>query len=304
MSGGPNTFGPSSRVGAGGGGNPGIGSIVRINGADVQGDGTTGGLVGVISPPFGNPVGYGGQNNEFFLPTVSAPIGVDPLNPSSAYNPIYSMPMSTDALAAVVGGYYGLLVASRGQLLNPAGTFDQQRGGADNADDVAAVALGALLALSRNTAFDGTTWDRVRAASAAVLAGFTSQGAMLVNKPGNWSINHTPAAATQATITRAAGGAGVRHVCTSIGGTLIIPPTVNQPIIQLNLRDGATGAGTILWSQPFGIGAALAAGGQQQVNFSGLEIVGSANTAMTLEFSAAGAATTVQGVALTGHDAS
>jgi cysteine sulfinate desulfinase/cysteine desulfurase-like protein len=115
----------------------------------------------------------------------------------------------------------------------------------------------------------------------------------------NFSITHTPVAATQATITQAAAGAGIRNVAASIfaveniGGTL-------QTLIQLNLRDGATGAGTILWSASLG-GATTFTTGTYVFNVSGICVVGTANTAMTLEFSAAGVAASTQSVCLTGY---
>jgi hypothetical protein len=70
-----------------------------------------------------------------------------------------------------------------------------------------------------------------------------------------------------------------------------------QTAIQVNLRDGASGAGTILWSMTLlkQIGDAPTV-----LAFSGLSIVGSVNTAMTLEFSAAGVAASLQSVSLTG----
>lgn len=175
------------------------------------------------------------------------------------------------------------------------------RSAGDDEDNQTPVANGAALVLARSYLYDGAAWDRQRSAGAAALASLSAQGALLVAAPGQWSVNHVPAAAAQATASRAAGAAGVRNICVTIDATLIIPPTVNQPAIQLNLRDGATGAGTILWSRQFGVGAALAAGGQMVVSLSGLNIVGSAATAMTLEFSAAGAATTLQSVAMTGY---
>jgi hypothetical protein len=208
-----------------------------------------------------------------------------------------------NADAVAVNTIGALLTLARNTGFNGT-TWDRLRSAGDNADAVAVATLGQLLMLARNTVFNGTAWDRQRSGSAATLGALTSLGAGLVSDPGNWSINHVPAAATQATITRAAGGAGVRHVCTSIDAALVLPATANQAVITLNLRDGATGAGTILWSRRFGIGAANAADAQQEVSLSGLKIVGTANTAMTLEFSAAGAATTLQSVALTGHDAS
>lgn len=185
--------------------------------------------------------------------------------------------------------------------------LDRIRAILTNADAIAAIASGSGGALANagfGFLFNNATWDRARSASAANLALLSSLGANVATLPGNWSVNHVPAAATVATITRAAGAAGVRHVCTSIDAVLVIPATANQPAIQLNLRDGAAGAGTILWSRRFGIGAAAGADAQQEVSLSGLNIVGSAATAMTLEFSAAGVATTLQSVAMTGYDAS
>jgi hypothetical protein len=173
----------------------------------------------------------------------------------------------------------------------------------DDADGIAPLTEGGLITNARGSVFNGTAWDRSRSGAAAILAALSSMGAALVTQPGQWSVTHAPAAATKATITRAAGAAGVCNVCTSIDATLIIPPTVNQPIISLTLRDGASGAGTILWSRAFGVGAALAAGGQQVVSLSGLNIPGTEATAMTLEFSAAGEATTVESVSMTGYTA-
>jgi hypothetical protein len=112
----------------------------------------------------------------------------------------------------------------------------------------------------------------------------------------NFAVVHTPAAATQATITQAAGAAGVRNVCTGITFGLQVIGTI-QPVIQVNLRDGATGAGTILWSMS--VGAAVST--MTVFSVSGLNIVGSAATGMTLEFSAAGAAATSESVSLQGY---
>lgn len=166
----------------------------------------------------------------------------------------------------------------------------------DDAIDISTDNL--LSVLSAPYFFNGVTSDKARSASASVLSAFSGIGAQVVSNPGEWAIQHTPAAATQATITRAAGGAGVRHICRSI--TCSILATAAQGQIILNLRDGASGAGTILWSAQF----ALAAGTSDRITLSGLNIVGSANTAMTLETAAAPAATNFASVSLTGYDAS
>jgi hypothetical protein len=68
---------------------------------------------------------------------------------------------------------------------------------------------------------------------------------------------------------------------------------------QLNLRDGATGAGTILASWVLGVQAAIDA--TTIFALGGLEIIGSPNTAMTLEFAGIAGAGTIESVTLTGH---
>ena len=113
---------------------------------------------------------------------------------------------------------------------------------------------------------------------------------------GNWGIQHTPAASTQATITRAAGTGLMRHVATS--ATVCIVATAAQTALAFNLRDGATGAGTIIWS----VSLAGTAGTGQCVPSGPIHLVGSTATAMTLESSAAPTATNFVTVTLTGYD--
>lgn len=116
--------------------------------------------------------------------------------------------------------------------------------------------------------------------------------------PGSgWAINHTPAAATQATISQAAGAAGVRNVCTSVSCTICSAGTAQAAALVFNLRDGATGAGTILWSQQ----AVLPTNANMTIQLGGLQIAGTAATAMTLETAAAPAATCIASVAMTGY---
>lgn len=108
------------------------------------------------------------------------------------------------------------------------------------------------------------------------------------------SINHTPVAATQATISAPAGAAGVRNVAYAISAHLITAGTAETTKINLNLRDGATGAGTILMSWSL----LLTTNTFWKVDLVGLHIPGTAATAMTLEFSAAGDAATLESVNL------
>lgn len=102
--------------------------------------------------------------------------------------------------------------------------------------------------------------------------------------PQLWTVTHSPAVNTIASASKAAGGASVRLVCNAISfsvGSIGVPGTTS---VTVNLRDGATGAGTVLCSWTV---ACPSSSGFHSVNLSGLGIIGTANTAMTLEFSAA-----------------
>jgi hypothetical protein len=117
-----------------------------------------------------------------------------------------------------------------------------------------------------------------------------------VVQPGtSWAINHAPAAATQATTSKAA-VAGQRHITTGI--TICVDATAAQTSLVFNLRDGATGAGTVLWTARLSGAASTNA----CLSSGAIFIVGTTNTAMTLESSAAPAATNFATVSLAGFD--
>jgi hypothetical protein len=120
----------------------------------------------------------------------------------------------------------------------------------------------------------------------------------------DWSVTSSPGAAGRATATRPASlapqFAESRHVATSVTATLCFGVTVGAAVaIQVNLRDGATGAGTILGSWVLAIQAL--AGACVILSLDTIEIIGSPNTAMTLEFVSTGDANTIESVTLTGH---
>lgn len=132
---------------------------------------------------------------------------------------------------------------------------------------------------------------------------YASQGgddAILVSQPADISLTDAPGDAAQASI-GAAGGSNAVHVVTSIDATLIIAPTINQPLVLLELvqLDGA--GDPVLWSRQFGVGAAVANGLVQSVSLSGLRIAVAANAGVELRFSAASVAGAAQSVAFTYH---
>jgi hypothetical protein len=110
-----------------------------------------------------------------------------------------------------------------------------------------------------------------------------------------WAVQHTPAAATAATISVAATNQ-LRHVATSV--TACITATAVQGPVIVNLRDGATGAGTILWTTRL---ASQTAGTVNCQSVAGYW-KGSNNVAMTLETASAPAATNLATVSMSGYD--
>jgi hypothetical protein len=120
---------------------------------------------------------------------------------------------------------------------------------------------------------------------------------MIAGRP-EWALTHAPAVATRATISRAA-VATARHVCSSISATFCVAAADIATGGLLHLRDGATGAGTILRS--WRLNVMDAAGGTLQVEIAGIHLTGSVNTAMTLEFAAAPGAASFQSVGLGGY---
>lgn len=153
--------------------------------------------------------------------------------------------------------------------------------------------------------WDGTNVDRLSSAgignmpAATTLTARNSIGAALAEKGSRWTVVSTPATGSQATASIAA-EAAVRHVadCVAFSGGSVAAPALTA--LTVNLRDGATGAGTVIWSYQVIVNAAT---GQNVAPFSvcGLNLTGTTNTAMTLEFSAA-LANLTQSVSVSGYN--
>jgi hypothetical protein len=114
-----------------------------------------------------------------------------------------------------------------------------------------------------------------------------------------WYTEHLPAANTKATITRAAGATGIRNICTGFTVTLAATSTAPAAVqLTVSLIDGASGGGTHLWSTVISLPAT--AGAITSFSKTGLWWPGTAATAMTIEFSAAGGNNTIESVSLQG----
>lgn len=115
-----------------------------------------------------------------------------------------------------------------------------------------------------------------------------------------WMASVAQGSNTRATANKAAGGAGVRHICTGLQATMVSLATPVAPALaSLQLRDGATGAGTLLgtWYMACPM---TASGNAVPIQLTGLNIRGSANTTMTLEFDTSAGTNVFQAVVLQG----
>lgn len=110
-------------------------------------------------------------------------------------------------------------------------------------------------------------------------------------KRTEWTVVDEPAAATKATKTKAA-ASGVRHVVTSVHASLATSTTVQTPL-SIQLKDGSTVIAT--WA------VAAGANGQGGVSLDDVCYPCSLSTAVTLEFSAAGVADSIQRITLGGY---
>lgn len=132
--------------------------------------------------------------------------------------------------------------------------------------------------------------------NAAFAAAASKRGVTATASPGEWTITVAAAVNVTATVTKAAGGAGVRHVLTSLRGVVNAVAAQTTPLV-LVVRDGATTAGTILWQSK--VTALIGTDGV--IDATGLSIVGSANTAMCIEFTAAGTTNNFETISGTGY---
>ncbi len=153
--------------------------------------------------------------------------------------------------------------------------------------------------------WDTTQWARAKSAAvatftpASTLTARNIVGAALVEKSSRWMVTSNPAAGSQATAS-IANEASVRHVadCVSFSAGSTTAPALTA--LTVNLRDGATGAGTIIWTYQVVITAVA----QQNVaphSICGLNLTGTTNTAMTLEYSAA-LANLIESVSVSGYN--
>jgi hypothetical protein len=127
------------------------------------------------------------------------------------------------------------------------------------------------------------------------LVSNTYSGALVTVSPTTWTVVSTPAAATQASAVQAAGATGVQHVCQSISFNYTTASTAGSSSgIQISLLDGSTVKWALTLMPP--------ANSTAQMDVHGLNIVGTAATSMTLQFSAAGVTGSFQSCTMTGYD--
>jgi hypothetical protein len=171
--------------------------------------------------------------------------------------------------------------------------FDRAAGDWNRADAGSANALVgdnvlATIPLAEN---DDGTFDRAVNSDADNMAATSQSRAMLGTRPGEWAVNDSDGGGGTPSATKAAGGAGVRHVITGVTGSMC--GTAATGNIVCSVKDG----GTTVWARKL----RLIANGQSGFEVTGLNIIGTANTAVVVSFDGAPGAAVVSSVNATGY---
>jgi hypothetical protein len=254
-------------------------------------------------------------------------MGYEPGGPSTVVltdssGNVISSGAPADALASA--GLRGLDVRAFAELYNGA-SFDRMRsiGGADGTTGTGLLGTGGLVfdvpggvynrVFSARTyadgsggsdfgaqailVFDGTSFAKARNSAAANMGATTQPGALQAAPPGQWVAFHQPASGSQATATKAAGAAGVKHVLTFIRGRLTGVAAVLAKV-TIELIEDVGGAGTQLWAetmvQPTNSFCDIIIG---PINY----IQPTAAKSLTIRFAAAGDANASQSVSMFGY---
>jgi hypothetical protein len=141
-----------------------------------------------------------------------------------------------------------------------------------------------------------------RGASAPNVATADGRGVAQVVEPGHWTLRGIDGGGTSPASQTRAAVAGTRHILRTISARFFTPTVLagGSSVTVLVVRDGASGVGAILWQSYFVI--ATAAASEDRLDLSGLSLVGSVNTAMTVEFTVL-ATGTQQSLSATGYEA-
>jgi hypothetical protein len=258
-------------------------------------------------------------------PAISQLVGLAVAQSSTAWNNVIDAARGDSQGSGILGmSPYLFNGASFDRVRGTGGSMNVTPTGAITPADAFANPTTAITMWSLNGLYNGTTWDRIRSATADALASTgvqavnstlfngttfdradgvsatnntetTTAGVARTAPAGTWQINNTANAGTP-TVSKASGGGSVRHVAACVSISVAAAGTA-QPAVQVNLRDGATGAGTIIRTWQL----AAPANDSATVDLCGLNITGSAATAMTIEFAAATAAATQASVNLSGY---
>lgn len=123
---------------------------------------------------------------------------------------------------------------------------------------------------------------------------------LCVVPPLMWSQTSEPAAGSQASASRAT-SAGNNHVCYGICATWVVTTALAAGVtIDVYLRDGASGSGTIFWRCTLGLPGTAAVGTTASIVVGPMALMGTAGNQLTCEFSA-GVASTVQAISFWGY---
>jgi len=121
------------------------------------------------------------------------------------------------------------------------------------------------------------------------------------NPSSSWAISHNPLTGNvKATVSKAASSGNIHVAKTAVFTFNAAASAPTAVTVEAVIRDGATGAGTILFDGVMSL-TAVAGETSSPLVLPNLYLHGTSNTAMTIEFGAAGGANTLESVTLIGE---
>jgi len=160
----------------------------------------------------------------------------------------------------------------------------------DNVDAQPALGDNAVLGVAnRGQVFNGDSFDVARSASGTVQGATDTTGVPVFAHKGSDGVVHAPGAAAQASVVLGVGGTGSRRVCTGLQAS-IVTAAAPSGILTVQLLSAAV----VLWTGD----VQCAALSSDRIQLTGLHIVGGIEESMTLRFTAAGPAGSLEKVSL------
>jgi hypothetical protein len=235
---------------------------------------------------------------------VSATSAGIPTGPAAAINPtlpvqsVFQFQLNSGVGAGTAPNFFNIGCVEQGDVASVGVDRNMYVVCDKNSDSASAIGFINLIPMLMNGVNFGVQKSQSSAnATLSSTPGTVLPGMAVTTNPATWSVPVQAASASQCSATLAA-SATTRHCAVGVEACLVA--TAAQAQLFANLRDGASGAGTVKWNGMLAGTAGTSSCVVQE--FAAGPICGTINTAMTLELSAATAATNGCATTVHGYD--